>query len=285
MFGSECIPCIFNQALKTYRVIGYSDEIIIEKLWSIMKLVNKLDYKLTAPEIYFTVYKWIREDSGLNDPYYKIKMMWNRWVLDKASTIKKMITESKDPIFTGLKISLAGNIIDYGALDDIKFEDTLNQVLSSKLTIDDYQVFRSKLDYAKSILFVLDNAGEAVLDKIFIESILNETRISKVYIGVREEPFINDVTIEDIRYLGFDELGDIEIIGFPVDINKHFTYLNEGRYSQVFRLADTTVLKGQGNYELFHNFKDIFFALIAKCKPVASHLNVDVGSQVFKFNR
>lgn len=285
MFGADCIPCILRQSIKTYRILGFEEEEIVDRINRLTKFYIELDWRLSAPEIYFEIFNWIKEDTGVYDPYDKVKRYWNEKMLSYMDKLKKIVSESKNPLYTALKISLAGNIIDFGALEEFDFESTLDKVLSSKLTIDDYRIFTEKMSKAKTLFYTLDNAGEAILDKLFIETLIENYNIEKIYVAVREEPFINDIAFKDLDILTLDRFGDIEYIKLPVRLDRHLKYEKDGIYEELFRKGDVTILKGQGNYELFYKYKDIFFLLMVKCKPVADMIGVDVGSSVFKFSR
>jgi len=283
VLASECIPCLLNQVIRTYRILNYNDDEIYRRLRDAIAILKMTDWNLTPPEIYFKIYYYIRSETGIDDPYKHVKKFWSSKLRSYEDKFRNLIVNSRDPIYTALKLSLAGNIVDFGALGEFNIDNTIRESLSKPLTIDHYEIFKRKLEDARTLFYVLDNVGESIFDRLFLEILCENIKFDKIYIGIKMEPFINDVTYEDALEEGFDKLGNVEFIEFPVDTELFRRYRKKGLFEEWFKKADLTIMKGQGNLELFYKFNNIFFALMTKCNPVAKFIGVDRGSLIFKY--
>jgi uncharacterized protein with ATP-grasp and redox domains len=208
-----------------------------------------------------------------------VKKKSNDEALSLYPKLKRIVNESDDPLRTAIRIAIAGNLIDFGALDDFDIEKTVNDVLHKKFAYDDYPLFVKRLKDAKSILYFADNAGEIVFDKLLIEKI-KEMGDYKITLVVKAGPIINDATLEDVKYVGLDDLVD------------EIRYLSNGetgyeRNSPEVRgwieEHDLTISKGQGNYEGLSEFHGIFYMLMVKCPVIAEDINANVGDIVLLY--
>jgi uncharacterized protein with ATP-grasp and redox domains len=134
---------------------------------------------------------------------------------------------------------------------------------------------------AKNILYLGDNAGEIVMDKLFLETIKHQN----VYYAVRGMPVINDVTIEDAKYVGIDKFAKIISNGY----DSPSTILDKcsEEFINIYNKADLIISKGQGNLEGLINVKNekIFFLLMVKCGVIGDELGVKKGDFVVYNNK
>jgi uncharacterized protein with ATP-grasp and redox domains len=191
--------------------------------------------------------------------------------------LKALVAESDNPLETALRLSIAGNIIDYGTADQYDLAATIERVLAQPFAIGDLAAFEEALvDSRKNILYLADNAGETVFDRILLEVIDRPT----TYV-VRSAPILNDATRQDALAAG---LGDIaEIVDSGSDAPGTILSLCSPGFLILFAEADLIIAKGQGNYESLSQVdKRVFFLLQAKCPVIARDLNVAAGSIVLK---
>jgi len=235
------------------------------------------------------VHQIVRQVTGVNDPYKKIKQKHNHLLLKLYPIFKNEINTQKDPLLTAIKLSIAGNIIDFGPQNKLNLKESnlkkpLDELLKKKLAVNNYQEFKEKLKKSRKILFFLDNAGEIVLDKLLLETILETKDLEKISLVVKAGPFLNDATLEDIKQINLSEFSIIRFLTVSNgDLNRAPGY-NSDTVKSWIKQHDMTICKGQGNYEAFSDIKDLFFMLIAKCPLVASRLKVNVGSFILKYN-
>lgn len=270
----DCYPCFFTQAIKTSRMIT-SDE---KKIWQILNEVSlslpEIHFGATPPEIGREVYRIISKRTGIKDPYRKIKEKCTRQALSLYPELKKLINSSEDRLMTAIRISIAGNIIDFGANFDFDLKKDVGTILSQDFSINHYREFCEALDKARKILYLADNAGETVFDRFLIEEINKPV----IYV-VRAHPIINDATREDALLAGIDKVA--EIVSSGCDAPGNILKFCSDEFLKVYRSADLIISKGQGNYEgLSDEDRPIFFLLKAKCHVIARDIGIDEGSIV-----
>ena len=231
-----------------------------------------------APVISSEIHALWRKHSGNEDPYLEEKKHSNDIALGLYDELKEKVRMSADPVDTALRLAIAGNIIDYGASYPFDFHATIDRVMSSHFAIDHSKQLREVIAKSKTILYLGDNSGEIVMDKLFIETL----GLRNVVFAVRGAPVINDVTMDDARYVGIDKITRVITNGF--DAPSTILEYCSPEFRDVFEYADLVISKGQGNFEGLNDKtdKNIFFLLMAKCKVVAETLNVSQGSFVIK---
>ncbi len=159
------------------------------------------------PEIHRELNQKFREISGISDPYTDEKSRSNKLALSLYKKWRNKVIESDNFFETALRLSIAGNIMDYGPGNNSDVEQTIEQVMKAKFAIDDSVLLKQRIKEAKSILYLGDNAGEIVFDKLFIEMLMHH---HLTYV-VRGAAILNDVTISDAKEVGMDMVADVEL--------------------------------------------------------------------------
>jgi len=266
-------------------MITNDEDKIKEILVAFSQFVPGISEQATPPEIGREVYRIISEKTGIEDPYRMIKKRCTQQALALYPKLKETIALSEDRLLTALRIAIAGNVIDFGANTDFDLDKDLEVLLSQELAIDHYQEFRETLKNAEKILYLADNAGEAVFDRLLIE----EIEIQVIYV-VRERPIINDAVYQDALDAGLDKVAEIASSG--TDAPGTILNLCSKEFLKLFQSADLIISKGQGNYEgLSEENRPVFFLLKAKCSVIGRDVGVSQGSIVlmkaknYKFSR
>ncbi|AEX85708.1 hypothetical protein Marpi_1305 [Marinitoga piezophila KA3] len=284
----ECIDCIVSQ-IKT--IIGKNFDYLDEKeKFDLMKsvstdLLKYSEYGKRPIELARVIYEKLGEKSETktHDFYREEKQASNALFLEAYDELYKFLKDSDEPLKNAAKLSVLGNVIDYGIKNSFgELEWELENSLKLKnFSLDDFDSFYETLQEAKILLYIHDNAGEIVLDKLFIKMIKEEFPEVHIISAVRSAPVINDVTLEDAKEVGLEEVAS-EVIesGSKIpgtllsDVNQEFLI--------AYKQADIIISKGQGNFEgLNGESEKIYFALMAKCPVVARELKVDVGDIIF----
>ena len=274
----DCIPCMMEQALQTGR-IATSDESKIKELLDVVgDRIKDIPLENTPPETATFIYQKIKEITGVNDPYKKIKEQNIQQVIKLYPYLKDIVTNSNDPLLTAIRLAIAGNVIDYGANRNFHLEDEIEKALKQDFAALDYDQFRTDLEKARSVMYLGDNAGESVFDKLLIE-----TMGKPVTYVVREEPIINDVTMEDAVNSGIGEVA--EIISSGIHTPAIILKLCNENFIKKFNEADLVISKGQGNFEGLSEVKrPVYFLLKAKCRLIARELNVKMNDNIMMRN-
>jgi len=261
------------------------DEAVREKiLREVMKELLRIDWRARPPEIGRRVHRVVRTGSGVDDPYDGVKKKYNDLALSLYPKLSAMVEKSADPLLTAVKLAIAGNIVDFGALTEFDLEETINEVMSKGFAIDDFDILEHKLQHAKTMLYIADNAGEIVLDKLFIETMLTIRKLEQITFVVKGGPIINDATQKDVHHITLAKLPHIKF--FTVSNGDPDTGPERGspEFLQMLKETDLNIAKGQGNYEALSEQRNIFFLLMAKCPIVADDLGVDTGDIVLKWS-
>lgn len=213
---------------------------------------------------------------GITNPYEKEKVESNSQSLLLYKKLRIKVLESSDPFIMALRLAIAGNIIDYGANASFDIEETIKKVIISDFAIDHSKELIQKIKTSSRILYIGDNAGEIVFDKLLIEMIMHP----HMTFAVRGSHVLNDATIEDAKQVGMNLVADVISNGYDAPS----TLLSEcsEEFMHYYNEADLIISKGQGNYEGLMNENDsrIFHLLMVKCDVIAELLNVKKDSFV-----
>ena len=274
----DCISCFVRQALDASRMITSDEDIHEQVLRKVILLLGEMDLRQTPPAMGQKIHKIIREITNNPDPYLEIKNHFNSLALEMYCELKQQIENSADPFETAVRLAIAGNIIDFGVdgeLEQAKIEKTIKESLTDKLDIKSLEEFKAAITKAKDILYLGDNTGEIVFDKLLIEQL----PLDKITFAVRSAPVINDATMADALSVGLTKI--VNVIENGDDAPGTILENCSDEFCQRFERADLIIAKGQGNYETLSEVdKNIFFLLRAKCPVIARHLNCECGSMV-----
>ncbi len=224
------------------------------------------------------IHRFIRKASDSDDPYRDVKKRCNQFVLDLLPELRDMIACAENRFETAVRMAIAGNVIDFGVYSDMNEEQVLNTVKSSLTDplFGDAEAFYDAVQSAQTILYLGDNAGEIVFDRLLIEHL---PRPDGITFAVRGGPVINDALLEDADQTGVANLARVIDSG----VNAPGVILPEcsDRFRRVFDKADLIIAKGQGNYEtLSDTDRPVFFLLKAKCPVIARRIGCCVRDGV-----
>ncbi|MBN2123064.1 MAG: DUF89 family protein [Deltaproteobacteria bacterium] len=272
----ECIPCFFRQALLAARAATEDEGKAKQVLDRIAGLVPDIPLDSPPPETARLIYRAVRDITGVEDPFRAHKERSIENALSLYGELKALAEGAQDPLLAAVRIAIAGNVIDLGANPDYDLEVELKAVLERPLALDHYAFFRQSVERAGTVLYLGDNAGESVLDRILIEALGKDT----VYV-VRDIPIINDATVEDAEKSGIGQVARILSSGCdaPGTILKRCSR----EFLDLFEKADVIVSKGQGNLESLSGEKaPLFYLLKVKCPVIARLLGLETDDLVLK---
>jgi len=272
----DCIPCFLKQALNAARA-ATDDEVQMKLvLDTLARLIPDIPLNQPPPETARLIYRTVREVTGVSDPFkaYKDESIKNALLLYEG--LKSTVNSSEDPLHMAVKVAITGNVIDLGANPDYDLEKEMKSVLNGSLAVDHFQSFRQSLEKAETVLFLGDNAGETVFDRILIETMGKETLYT-----VRETPIINDATVEEAQKSGIGEVA--RIISSGCDTPGTLLKRCSQEFLDIFSSAQLIISKGQGNFESLSDEKaPIFFLFKVKCPVVSRHVGADEGEMILK---
>ncbi|SMD08987.1 hypothetical protein SAMN02746065_13136 [Desulfocicer vacuolatum DSM 3385] len=274
---NDCIPCLVRQSLDAARLAGDDEQMHQRVLKETLTSLTQIDLDQSPPMMAAHTQETIRRVTGDADPYNAIKKQYNGFALELYPELKKKVQASATALETALRLSIAGNIIDFGALSTLD-NDKVLKTLDHALTQDvhgDLGALINAMGKARSILWLADNAGEIVCDRLVLE-LLDKSR---VIFAVRGAPVINDATREDARVAGICDMVTVIDNGTAIPGTELKQCSKE--FINAYENADLIISKGQGNYEtLPHDDHRIYFLFKAKCPVVAREAGCVVGDIV-----
>ncbi len=268
---------MFKQALSASRRCTDDLGKLKEVQYELMRRLPEWTFDQSPAEMSYYALGVVSDILDCADPFAEEKRQSNEAMLSLYPTLKRIVESSSDKLHTAIKIAAAGNVIDMGILHKFDVRKAIDDILKGSFRTDHFENLRKDLESAKTILYLADNAGEIVADKLFLETLGRKD----VIVAVNEKPILNDATMEDARQIGLDEVATLISNGSGM-IGTVLEDCSE-EFRNILQRGDVIISKGQANYEcLDERPENIYFILTAKCTCVARALGVEEGDAVVK---
>lgn len=271
----ECIQCLAKVHLAKYPE-NVTEEEKVEYMQRVLKVLAEAPHRYGAPVIVRTINEIQEEMFGMKQEYAQIKKHYNEVMLGYEAYVKEKLSLSEDAVRTGIQYAMIGNYIDFGARIHVN-EEQLTEMLSDtdRFVIDEkqYKELTRDLQNAHKLLYITDNCGEIVIDRILIEEIKKKYPNLELTVMVRGAEVINDATMEDAVQVGLTER--VKVISNGTDIAG--TWLEEisPEAKAVWETADVIISKGQGNFETLRKCgKNVYYIFLCKCDLFANTFQV-----------
>jgi hypothetical protein len=278
----DCMPCFVRQALDSARLVSDDEAVHELVLRKVLALAAEMDLSEPPPKMGQKIHRIIREALGDPDPYRETKDEFTEVALALYPKMKRLVAESRAPLDTAVRLAIAGNLIDFGPRSDLdvsEVEPAVAEALSGPL-VGEIEPFREALEPARTLLYLADNAGEIVFDRVLIEHLVTKAEQDlDVTVAVKGGPTINDAVRRDAEAAGLN--GVAHIIDNGSDAPG--TVLSECSAELVdrFHHADLVISKGQGNYETLSDPpRPVWFLLKAKCPIISRDVGCVQGSLI-----
>ncbi|MDD5565510.1 MAG: ARMT1-like domain-containing protein [Candidatus Omnitrophica bacterium] len=278
----DCIPCFFRQILEGARLSGAGPRVQKQIIDAFARKIPYVSLTSSPPEIARLGYILLRKACPHGDPYKEIKRESNRLALGLFGKIMHKLDFARDRLLVALQLAVAGNIIDFGAKNNLDVRAELQKILA-KEPVDihrkskrHYLQFRRTLRDAKNIMYLADNAGEVVFDRVLIEEILRMYPGKNICYAVKAKPVANDALRADAYTCGIHKVA--RVISNGTDAPGTLLALCSKQFKGMYRNSDMIISKGQGNFEsLSKENKPIFFLFMVKCPVVAKETGCRIG--------
>lgn len=275
----ECIFCLVNRFGKAYAENATEKE-KIEYLQGVLKIISKADFSESAPALVEKISALQKKIWGKAEDYTEAKKHFNNLLLNMEEEIEKRIAESENPIEEAVKYSMMGNYIDFGIVENVK-EDKLSELIgtASDIKVDEKELknLENDLKRAKKLVFLTDNCGEVVFDKVLMKEISKKYPGIKIDVIVRGGDVLNDVTIDDAKQVGLLEMFNVVRNGSKVP-GTCLEKINR-KAKKLIDNADVLISKGQGNFETVrHCEKNVYYIFMCKCEMFARDFGVPLYS-------
>jgi len=273
----DCFPCFFRQSTIAFDQAGLEKAEQNELLRDIACVIGEAELSGSPAHVTTHIHRLIRSRTGV-DPFGEVKRLYNDKALQMYDRLKEQVRSSPDPLLTASRLAIAGNIIDFGIFTAIDIEGTVERALEEEIAIDDFSYMSSVLGKPKNVLYLLDNAGEIVFDRLLIETLLELG--SSVTAVVKGGAVLNDALMDDAVQIGLDNI--CTVIDNGSDAVGTILEWCPDTFTKVFHSAQVLISKGQGNFEtLMHEKRpDLFFLFQAKCDVVSRHLGLEKGDMI-----
>jgi uncharacterized protein with ATP-grasp and redox domains len=273
----DCIPCFVRQALDAARMVSADPAVHERIVRQVLLWVGEMSLDESPVLLGRRIRGRLREMTGIDDPYRAAKDHQNQMAQNLLSELRTEIEAAPDPLAMAVRLAIAGNVIDMGVNGDITEADVRRSIQHARAEPlwGEWDAFCQATAMARRILYLADNAGEIVFDRLLIEQ-LSPARIT---LAVRGAPVLNDATLADARAAGLHEI--VEIIDNGSDVAGTMLHECSQDFLKRFSEADVILAKGQGNFETLSNEPyNIFFLFKAKCSVIAAHAGVPNGTHV-----
>jgi len=274
----DCLPCFVRQALAAARMVS-ADAAVQERIVrEVLLLIGGMILDGSPAVLAQKIHRRIRGIVADKDPYREAKDRQNRMAMSLLPELRSEIEAASDPLLTGARLAVAGNVIDLGASGEISetcVRESVRLALREPL-VGEKNEFREEIRSVQNILYLADNAGEIAFDRLFIEQI----GPARVTVAVRGVPIINDATMADARAVGLDRI--VEVIDNGSDAPGTLLEDCSPEFRRRFDVADLILAKGQGNFETLCRIpKNVIFLFKVKCPVIAAIAGAPVGAHVW----
>lgn len=271
----ECIKCLVDKQLKAHPD-NITEAQKTEYMQRVLKIVAEATLDMSAPVIVGKIYDLQKEMFGMEQDFTEIKKYYNEQMLQRYDDFQQTINSYEDSLKLAIQYAMIGNYIDFGAMKDVD-ENQLHELLAQAESIDlnqeEYENLKNEILTKKTMVYLTDNCGEIVFDKLLIEMIQKINPELDITVIVRGLPVLNDATMEDAIQVGFDQITTVTGNGS----NIAGTCLDEisEEAKNMIGQADFIISKGQGNFETLQECGlNIYYLFLCKCMMFANRFNV-----------
>lgn len=273
----DCIPCFLRQGLDASRFVNADLDVQRTIMRETLLLLSEVDLTSSPVAIGAMVHRCVRELTESPDPYRAAKSEHNQLVTKVLPDLSEIVRRAGDPLVTAARLTIAANVIDLGTPGALSADYVLASLRGAleEPFHGDAVTFTTALADAHSVLYLADNAGEIVVDRLLIEQIGPD----RVTLAVRGDPVLNDATLADAVEAGLPDL--VEVIDNGSDVPGTILTDCSEEFRRRFHAADVVIAKGQGNYEsLCDTPANVYFLFKVKCPVITRRTGLAVGTHV-----
>ena len=289
LLKAECIPCTLNMAIKAISSLIPDDASAAQTFTSrILNIpaLRGLDWNITAPGVVEFIIQDIVALTQNPDPFQALKTEQNSKAMKLYPWLKDLVTSASDPLYTAVNLAILGN-----SIDAMKYQESINmklmiqERLNSKISKRTFSQFRDKITHSNLIVYFGDNCGEAVFDKVLIETLKEHNKQLEINFIVRSFPTLNDVTLKESRIVGIDKITSIIENGIDAPLPGTVLSRCSNEVQKLVQEADLVIYKGGGNFDSLdeeQSLKDTSFMLLAKCMPYCRQFKAKLNEPVLE---
>ena len=273
----ECMPCLGRTAVDFARRSSDDPEIRHRIASEAFRLLADADFAQSPPYHAGAIMEMVQRIHPLDRDLYQEEKERST-LLAKQLTAKLDSVPEYDPddFESRLRLAIAGNILDFGVFTDLDLDEAIlsvRQAFTKPIDRAAAEKLHRRMDSAVKILYVLDNCGEAVFDRVFMEPYRD-----RITLVVRGSNSMNDVTRADLRMSGFDP-ETVAVTDTGSCVPGLIPELAPPELRRAMDEADLIIAKGQGNFETLNEIaRPASFLFMAKCPVVIRLLRTEPRS-------
>lgn len=264
--NSFCMTCLVQMQERQIRNFTDEDK-KVDYMQKVLHFLSKADTSMSAPALLEPLAELYKEYWGAQDEMETVKKEYNDLLLSMEDALEANIRSSKDPLEAALCYARLGNYIDFGALQNVsskKLLDLFAQENKKMLDKTEYANFLNDLKHARHLVYLLDNCGEVVLDKIVMKLLKEQYPDLLFEALVRGKAVSNDVDLAAAEYTGLTSLVPVMANGSGI-AGTELTHISNEAKQKILQ-ADVIISKGQGNFETIHGCGlNIYYLFLCKC--------------------
>lgn len=279
----ECVYCVVRQMDGYYSRFEADDDKRMAFMRKVCEGISQSTDDSSAPLVNATLMEIIKQEVGQDDLFEEEKHVYNQAILKMQERIQAHIDGADDKLYRALQYAMTGNYIDFGTTAGVSPEK-LNELIEEAPDIDlgdTYDCLKADIEKAKSLVYLLDNCGEVVFDKMCIAEIKALYPDLKITAIVRGLPAYNDVTMEDAREVGLTDI--VSVVGNGDYVPGTILSRISQEAKTLIEQADVIISKGMGNYETISGCGlNIYYLLLCKCDRFMREFSKPRLASVFK---
>lgn len=280
--GAMCISCILSKEELAIRQFP-DEEKKSEYMHQVLGILYKYAQTESSPGLTERLEQLFEDFWGTAKDFREQKHKYNQLLLNMESQIEQQIEGSADSLETCIKYVCAANYIDFSAVDDVneqKLGELLSKAVSQDISKEEYLKFQEDLQAARKLVYLTDNCGEIVLDKIFVRQIQEKFPKLQITVIVRGGNVINDATMEDAEEIGLTQI--VPCIGNGNAAPGTIIERLSEQAKDILYNADLIISKGQGNFEsLYGENLNPYYLFLCKCELFVQRFHMKQYQSMF----
>ena len=271
----ECISCLLKSRLD-FAPEDTPVEKKIEYMQRVLRAISELELHESAPVVVRTINQIQKEMFGVTEDFTDVKVYFNDLMMSKVPELQANLDSSEDALELAIQYAITGNYIDFGAMnhvDESILQKYMDDAKNIEIDANEYMLLQDDIKNAKSIVYLTDNCGEVVLDKLLMAEIGKRNPSAKITAVVRGADVLNDATIVDAEQVKLHEVA--EVVGNGSDIAGTFIDSISDEAKHLLESADVILAKGQANFETMQECGlNAYYIFMCKCEMFAKRFGV-----------
>jgi uncharacterized protein with ATP-grasp and redox domains len=283
--NAYCMGCLVQRQLDNIKDIK-DEDLKADYIRNVMSIIVNADKDISAPELFESINDLYEKCFGTPYDYQSLKDKYNTLMLDNEDYIWGKIMDSEDNLKEALRFSRIGNYIDFavGDINDDKLRELIDNAGKDDVDENMYRLFINDLNNARELVYIIDNCGEIVLDKLLIKRIKNSYPKIHITALVRGMATLNDATMQDADKVGLTKLTDVIDNGTGIP-GTSLSKISSRAY-ECIKAADLIISKGQGNFETLNGCGlNIYYLFLCKCDWFTRRFGMERYKGVFTNER